>query len=289
MAQPIFLYWHQGWDKAPAVSKACLNSWQILNDGEQFNVIALDFESLSEWLDNDSPEFLKAVYLLERLEKKHDAGSLAFFSDYLRVVLLHKHGGIWADATLFCLKPLATWLPHPSNAGFPLSTSLDRLFEVWFIDNRAKDPIIGKWKRWLETPHLSIKGHTSYLDDWSQKKHQIGYWLLYFTKRSWVLSASIWNSPFCTLILKRRPYFMVNYTLQKALMTHNSELKWHQHILPIQYRDFYTLMSFSDVKTELQAAQLIENCPFVKLSYHMTYWEHSNEHGLSLSETLDLA
>ena len=287
MAQPIFLYWHQGWDQAPDVSKRCLQSWVDQHQNTNYQVVPLDFFSLGDWVELNSPEYERIEFFLNRLNKDKGAGSLAFFSDYLRVILLSLHGGLWADATLYCLKPLPEWLPKPQRAHFPISAALDRLFEVWFIDNRAKDPLIHQWKSWLENPHFQIRKYTRYINDWELKKHQLSYWILNLTKRSWAISATVWNGALCSRILRKRPYFMVNYALQKAIVSEKSSTAWYRHALPIGLSDLYFLMSFSEVGSMEQAKKLAQTCPFVKLSHHMDYWVQLNPHGISLSQLLN--
>ena len=287
MPQPIFLYWHQGWEEAPEVSKLCLQSWIDEHHGTNYLIVPLDFSSIADWIDLESPEFEKIQFFLHRLDNNKRAGSLAFFSDYLRVVLLSLHGGLWVDATLYCLKSLPEWLPEPQRAGFPISTAKDRLFEVWFIDNRARDPLLHQWKSWLENPHFLLEKYTHYINDWELKKHQLSYWILNITKRSWAISASVWNHKLCSRILRKRPYFMVNYALQKAIVSEKRSAAWCRHALPITLSDLYSLMSFAEVDSMAQAKKLAQTCPFVKLSHHMDYWTKLNKHGISLSQLLD--
>ena len=54
-------------------------------------------ENYQEYLD--IPEFI-----LDRV--KNDGMGLAHLSDYIRLALLSKYGGLWLDATIFCAYPL---------------------------------------------------------------------------------------------------------------------------------------------------------------------------------------
>jgi hypothetical protein len=50
--------------------------------------------------------------------------------------LLRRHGGVWADATCYCLQPLAEWLPSKlAPAGFFAfdRPAPDRMLASWFL------------------------------------------------------------------------------------------------------------------------------------------------------------
>ena len=36
-------------------------------------------------------------------------------SDIIRLALLNRYGGVWADSTMLCLEPLDSWLPKDNN------------------------------------------------------------------------------------------------------------------------------------------------------------------------------
>ena len=49
--------------------------------------------------------------------------------------MLRQHGGVWADATSFCLRPLDDWLNAAYAAGFFAfrNPAKDRMMANWFI------------------------------------------------------------------------------------------------------------------------------------------------------------
>jgi hypothetical protein len=68
-------------------------------------------------------------------------------SDLIRVMLLAKFGGIWADATTFCLKPLSDWLHDEvrTNGFFcfrQLVEAKDREMISWFLASTAGHPLM---------------------------------------------------------------------------------------------------------------------------------------------------
>ena len=86
----IWVFWMQGFENAPELVKKCLHSIKC-NCGRH-PVIELTKDNIEEYIT--VPKVIK-----ERLDSK--AISLAQFSDYIRLTLLDKYGGIWMDSTMF--------------------------------------------------------------------------------------------------------------------------------------------------------------------------------------------
>lgn len=89
----IWVFWWQGIENAPEIVKKCVMSLKINNKDYKLNIIS-------------KANFDKYISLNDYIIKKFDSGKigLAHFSDILRVNLLLKYGGIWADATIFLTK-----------------------------------------------------------------------------------------------------------------------------------------------------------------------------------------
>jgi hypothetical protein len=128
----VWMYWHDGWDNAPEVAKLCLKSWRQQNG--LWDVHAVDAAQL-------------ATLLPEPLEY-HGRSRLAGFSDRVRLKLLRRYGGIWADATLFCALPADSWvhlLAAPSlffAFAFPAE---DRTLASWFLAAAQNCRILALW------------------------------------------------------------------------------------------------------------------------------------------------
>jgi mannosyltransferase OCH1-like enzyme len=91
----IWTCWLQGYDNAPPVVKACINSMRkYAND---YDVIVITEENLSDYVS--MPDFII---------KKYKTGiiSTAHFADLLRTLLLINYGGIWMDATVLLTKKI---------------------------------------------------------------------------------------------------------------------------------------------------------------------------------------
>lgn len=89
----IYLLWLQGWENAPILQKKVLSSW--IKHNSDWNIIKLDYNNLKEY-------DLNIDYIYDK-NKKISAQAL---SDIIRVSILKKYGGIWADSTFLCLKPI---------------------------------------------------------------------------------------------------------------------------------------------------------------------------------------
>src|SRR5690606_23656915 len=101
----LWLLWLQGWDEAPPVARACLESWRRLNPG--WDVRALDGTAIERYVGP------RAFARIAAVPKEPEA-----FSDQIRIELLYRHGGVWTDATAMCARPLDDWLPERMSTGF---------------------------------------------------------------------------------------------------------------------------------------------------------------------------
>lgn len=92
---PIWTCWWQGEDNAPEIVKLCIKSIRQNTNGREVFVITEDnFRNFVEIPD----------YILEKL--KNGDISITHMSDILRVCLLYQYGGIWIDATNYCIKKM---------------------------------------------------------------------------------------------------------------------------------------------------------------------------------------
>jgi len=91
----IWQFWWQGEDSAPPIVKSCLQS--VKRFAGDFKVIVVTQNNLSAY-----------IAIPKHIQKKHDAGIISHthFSDYVRVCLLEKYGGIWIDATVYLTGPI---------------------------------------------------------------------------------------------------------------------------------------------------------------------------------------
>ena len=155
----IWIYWHQGWGKAPELVIKCARSWEILNP--EYTVFRLSKYDIDKFIDLDL--FLDS--------SKRDKLSIVALSDIVRMLLLLKNGGIWVDSTLLCRSPLNSWLPGHFNEFFAFANpTKDKLISNWFLAAKKETYLINKWveesKRYWNTwkirriyfwPHMIFK------------------------------------------------------------------------------------------------------------------------------------
>ena len=141
----LWLYWHQGWREAPDVVERCASTWQTLNPTWCIH-----------WLDAAS--IAGEVRLPPVMEKLQP--TLAARSDVIRIHLLRKYGGVWADATLWCARPLDDWIDsvtEPSRFFAYEKPGPRRPISSWFLAAGEDSRIIDLWCR--EVLHLLKKTH----------------------------------------------------------------------------------------------------------------------------------
>lgn len=127
----LWLYWHQGEDNAPRVIAQCLQSWKDLNPAWEVRV--LNQQSIEEEIQlNDLPQDI----------------SIQALSDVVRLRLLRKYGGVWADATIYAIRPLDDWLPSVAESGFFAFRlrAPDRLIGSGFLAAASGSPLTAAWE-----------------------------------------------------------------------------------------------------------------------------------------------
>jgi hypothetical protein len=138
MAVPkiIWSLWLQGWDSASDLVRTCAASWSRLNPG--WEVRHLTKTHVDQLFFNAASN----THLLER-----DIPPEAL-SDVVRLELLARYGGVWADATTYCLAPLDEWLGPAVASGFFAFDRLgpDRMLSTWFLAADIPSPVISRWR-----------------------------------------------------------------------------------------------------------------------------------------------
>ena len=128
----LWIYWGQGWDSAPEICRLCLDSWRRWNPRHE--VHALDAAGAEALL---GPPGAELSVFPERVR-----------ANVLRLRLMARFGGAWADATLFCTAPLDAWLPLlTQRAGCFLFTvpQAEKLVGTWFIAGNGHSPLLALW------------------------------------------------------------------------------------------------------------------------------------------------
>ena len=94
----VWILWKQGWTDAPLIARLVAASWIHHNDPNEFTIRLISDTDLPDLLPEDDMKILDTL--------PSDAAQ----SDLIRLSLLANHGGVWADATMLCMAPLACWI-----------------------------------------------------------------------------------------------------------------------------------------------------------------------------------
>ena len=146
----IWINWFQGWDNAPEICGHCLTSWKYHNP--EWEVVKLDSTNISEYCE------------LPKVKT-----NLANYSDLLRVVLMYKYGGVWADSTLFCNKPLDSWIDDDTDS-----------FIFTRSDNDVTNKIICNWFVYAnKDSHLINELYNRTIEYWEKNpvQEELNYWM----------------------------------------------------------------------------------------------------------------
>lgn len=145
----IWMYWRQGAGDLSHFRRLCIHSWQVQNPG--WDVVLLDKQSALRYVHrNELPEHW------DTLASNAD-------SDALRLALLEKFGGVYADVATVCLRPLDAWLwsrlavglgdRGPRVAAFYYEAFGCRpnkegeYIENWFLAAPRGHALIASWRR----------------------------------------------------------------------------------------------------------------------------------------------
>jgi len=185
----IWFLWLQGLDNAPIEVKKCYDSWVLNNPGWQVNFI--DANNISQYVT--LPGWPIADYVA---------------SELLRIDLLAQYGGVWADATCYCVRPVDEWLPEYMTAGFFAFNrpGPDRMLSSWFMASQPKNGITLAFRKkvtdfWKNNSGIRLIDHTpwKFLSKYLQK-----------------INPQLWFKSIFTKVLKVHPYFWFHYTFERT-------------------------------------------------------------------------
>lgn len=128
----IWFLWFQGLGNAPYAVRKCHESWVVRNPS--WELVCLDDASLQAVASADY--YAGSFATLSRQQR----------SDLLRLDLLARHGGVWADATCFCVQPLDSWLPPNLDSGFFAFSRPhpDRIISSWFLAAEPQNILVSR-------------------------------------------------------------------------------------------------------------------------------------------------
>lgn len=166
---PVWVCWWTGLETAPPIVKQCVKSIYRNSNNRIVNLITQ--ENYSEFVD--VPDFIMNKMVRGLM-------GLAHFTDYLRVCLIEKYGGLWLDATIFCSEQLSN-----DYFNLPFFTLKSQYRETRFISKyRWTTFCLGGWKH--NQFFLFLKDALE--EYWSKNDYAIDYlffdYLIYLAKEN---------------------------------------------------------------------------------------------------------
>jgi hypothetical protein len=269
----IWLYWHSGPDNAPEFVKTCIDSWIVLNP--EWDVIVISNGNVDDYVD------------MEDIRKSNSKLPIQAFADALRWRLIARHGGVWADATLYCNRPLDAWLPSSMGSE---ETFLFRapgqpfLFHSWFLAV-GSEHLKCRMEREIHRYLVELSGHDNYMNS-------RGIWRLYkaLEPRLNSVNHQFWRSRFVAQFLRVRPYFFQNYLLGWLVQT-DPAIRRVFHSIPNLYGEKPHSLQVASETGRLDEAFLRDfvasDVPVIKLTWkrYGDLWQESGVFAF-LEETL---
>ena len=146
-------------------------------------------------------------------EDKWEQLPLAHRSDVIRTQLLLRHGGVWADPTVWFAGPMDEWLSERMESGLFLfhRPGRDRLISNWFIAAEAGNPLLARFYKelcryWRENDFESI-GFT--------QRPAVNF--LYRVLHRNLLLPQIWFSSPMRRLFRHAPYMVYHYLFAKMV------------------------------------------------------------------------
>ncbi|QLL70091.1 capsular polysaccharide synthesis protein [Lactobacillus sp. 3B(2020)] len=154
----IYTMWLQGIDEAPILVKKCINSIKKQNPG--YKIVILDDQNILDYVK--IPEFIINDYRTGKLQAAH-------LADVVRVNLLFQNGGIWMDATDFCINSLPDELikyPFYTVKRKPLQYGMTMVNGRWytfFLSSKKGNPMFGFLSNFFEVYYRNEEAAIDYL------------------------------------------------------------------------------------------------------------------------------
>ncbi|MGD1012539.1 MAG: capsular polysaccharide synthesis protein [Acidimicrobiales bacterium] len=209
----VWVLWFQGLNRAPEVVRRCVASWREANPG--WKVTVLSEENLGDWVGTNLLNDPRLRWL------NHQQ-----LADLVRLDLLSRFGGVWADASCWCALPLDSWVDsYVSPSGFFAFSymgdpsgrfALSRrghkgaMISSWFLVSTKGHPLVDRLYRdlneyWSSHHFSNERGAIArrVLDRLLTRNDRIAQW---------------WFSPLVTDVLRVTPYFALHYSFTRLVI-----------------------------------------------------------------------
>ena len=210
----LWMYWQQGWNSAPPIVRKCAESWLRQNPSWQIHLLT----------EKNVPDFIR----LPDFYQDKLALPIPALSDVIRIHLLTEHGGVWADASTWCVRPLDEWLERMlASTGFfaYAQPGPDRPLSTWFIAAAPRHYIMERLKQEANDLWRQVAENRIIMEVTDDPASRDYFWLhsifasLLQTDRA---MADIWNSG--PQIKAAAPHYLQHIGLMKPA---TADVKFH--------------------------------------------------------------
>lgn len=253
----IWFCWLQGRAHAPDVVKVCFDSW--VRENPDWEIVFIDASNLGKYVD------------IPLADNKKSKLTLNWYSDLIRLALLKHHGGVWVDATCYCVQPLDSWLHDHFDAQLFmfLNNSSDRTFSSWFIaaqqDNVFINALFDALIHYWDDNNFRDSGTYSQAQAFCLMKH-------FFNKNT--KRTKYWFNPMVTKVFRYAPYFNFHYHVNQLIEGNRSIRNIIDQVIQCSdkqwgFRSVSFNNSFKSLTAETQCVLENKQVPLMKLS-----WKH---------------
>lgn len=209
----IWVLWLQGMNNAPKLIQKCFEALCI-NKPEGFDVIVLDNSNLKEYIS--LPEYVWEKYNQGVISATH-------LSDIIRMELLYVYGGLWIDATVYCMDKIPDFMISGDLFMFKIGAVVTNpvlKMSSWWIYARKGNKLIQNTRNILYRY-------------WKEEAVLIDYFLVHI-----IMSKFIDTDSECRRIFNNIPYFNSGnaHILGGKLSVKYSEDEWEiiKYTSPVQ-------------------------------------------------------
>ena len=197
----VWALWFQGEENAPEIVRCCLASWRQRNPGWQ--VVVLDRSTLARYADVGLPQ---ATF---------ESLGVQMQANLVRLALLLRHGGVWADATTLCVRPLDEVIHElvvPSGFFAFTNASRERMLSNWFLAALPQHPIVAALHTRLIGYFRAHPPRPPY-HRWQRLLHKLAREAF----KVHPAATRLWLSRPVIALTGRYPYFLFHYTFADLL------------------------------------------------------------------------
>jgi len=193
------------WDgEPPPLVKKCIESWKKHNP--DYEIILLNKENVEKYLPE--PDLSKTKHVNEFVQR---------YSDYVRVHILAKYGGIWLDSSVICQKPL-DWIHDIQN-------ETNSEYIGYFTENMSL-PELKETSPVLENWAFFCKPESKFVKDWRDEMMEYTKYDSYLEHSNEIVEGGV-NPQKIPGAPNNIEYFGMHLVAQKLLQEHREKYKLH--------------------------------------------------------------